>query len=94
MGLRRARHFREWAEPIFDAIKGDVGYVPGDVYHLWHGSFEDRRYVERYHRLAAFDFDPETDIALSDTGLWSWSSDKPEMHAFVREYFASRNEDE
>jgi hypothetical protein len=93
MNPRRARHFREWAAPLFETVKGGVGHVTGDMYHLWHGSFADRQYVQRYDRLASFDFDPETDIALTDTGVWRWDSDKPEMHAFVRKYFESRNED-
>jgi hypothetical protein len=93
MDRRRARHFRAWAEPLYDAVKGDVGYVAGDIYHLWHGAFQDRRYVERYHRLAALGFDPDADIALGDSGVWRWNTDKPELHAFVRGYFPSRNED-
>ena len=33
------------------------------------------------------------DIALDDVGVWRWNSDKPAMHAYVRDYFAARKED-
>jgi hypothetical protein len=36
--------------------------------------------------------DPSRDIAIGDSGAWVWSSDKPEMHAYVRDYFAGRRE--
>ena len=31
--------------------------------------------------------DPYADIALTKDGVWHWSSEKPEMHDFVRDYF-------
>ncbi len=40
-----------------------------------------------------FDFDPKADIALDHNGCWEWSSDKPELHRRVKQYFASRKED-
>jgi hypothetical protein len=38
-------------------------------------------------------FDPFTDIAKTEQGTWRWSSDKPALHARVREYFWSRHDD-
>ena len=93
MNRRREEHFRAWAEPFHDEVRGRVGYVPGDVAHLWHGSRQDRRYDERITGLGAFDFDPAEDIAGDDTGAWRWNSSKPAMHAYVRDYFGARRED-
>ena len=42
--------------------------------------------------FARFDFDPDTDIRLSPSGCWKWSSDKTDMHRFVNDYFRSRYE--
>jgi hypothetical protein len=69
-----------------------AGYLPGPVYHLWHGSFDDRRYCGRAEILLRHDFDPRRDLAL-DGDLYEWASDKPGLHAETAAYFASRRDD-
>jgi hypothetical protein len=86
-------HFLDWARPFHDAVRGSVGYVPGDVVHLWHGDLPNRRYQQRFADFGAFGFDPVGDIATDENGAWRWGSEKPEMHDFVRRYFADRRED-
>ena len=93
MSARRAEHYRRWARPVYEDIRGDVGFVDTDVMHLWHGDLANRQVNERHRRLAEFDFDPERDVAASESGCWRWSTDKPEMHAYLRAYFAARRED-
>lgn len=93
MNARRAQHYLAWARPYFETVRGRVGYIQGRLSHLWHGDVKDRRYQQRHRRLASFDFDPFTDIAINHNGCWRWTSDKRELHVFVRDYFASRNED-
>ena len=41
-------HYLAWARPYYDDVRGQVGCVPGRVYHLWHGDTERRRYSERH----------------------------------------------
>ena len=43
--------------------------------------------------LQRFQFDPFTDIAKDVNGCWRWATEKPEMHAYVRGYFSSRDEE-
>ena len=93
MNPRRTEHYLAWARPYFNRIQGRVSYIPGRVFHLWHGDLHDRRHQARHRPFAQFDFDPYTDIALDPNGCWRWNSDKTEMHAFVRQYFESRKED-
>lgn len=93
MNARQEQHYLAWARPYFETVRGRIGYIPGRAIHLWHGEVRDRQYGARDRGLEALDFDPFTDIALDDNGCWRWSSDKRELHAFVRRYFASRNED-
>jgi hypothetical protein len=93
MNQAEARHYRRWAARFHAAVGGRVGYVPGDLYHLWHGDLSDRGYDLRFPGLAPFRFDPERDIALDENGAWKWASDKPELHAYVASYFWSRKED-
>ena len=93
MNARRAEHYLLWAKSYFNRVRGCVGYIPGHVFHLWHGDLNDRRQRERHQQLAQFDFDPFIDISLDTSGVWRWNSDKQDLHAFVRRYFESRNED-
>lgn len=70
-----------------------VGCVPGTVQHLYHGSQQDRQHNTREKILKRHQFDPQADIVVDETGLWKWSTDKPEMHAEVKAYFQNRKED-
>jgi len=93
MNRPRAEHYLRWAKPLHDAVRGNIGFCPGTVQHLWHGDRANRRYHARHVGLATYDFDPSDDIAIDDGGCWRWNSDKPEMHRFVRDYFSARLED-
>lgn len=93
MDARRREHFFGWARPFHAAIAGRVGYAEGDLFHLWHGDVGNRDYVGRHARFSRFAFDPLADITDDSDGAWRWNSAKPEMHAYVRDYFASRLED-
>lgn len=37
----------DWSRRFYSVIEGRIGFVPGDLYHLWHGAIEQRRYFER-----------------------------------------------
>jgi hypothetical protein len=93
MNARQEQHYLAWARPYFDTVRGRIGYIPGRAIHLWHGEVTDRQYGARDRGLQPLAFDPYTDITLDDNRCWRWSSDKAELHAFVRRYFDSRNED-
>ena len=90
---RQLAHFLAWAEPLRDAVGGAIGFVGGDVFHLWHGALDDRRWYRRYGPMPAFRFDPFEDIALTGNGLWRWNSHKPDLHAYVQDHFILRRED-
>jgi hypothetical protein len=89
----RAEHYLAWAGRWNRAVGGRLGCIPGDLIHLWHGDMPDRRSPQRYHDLGGFDFNPVEDIEVDTSGCWRWSSDKPALHAMLREYFISRKED-
>lgn len=90
---RQRQHYLEWADAFSRAVGSGVACLEGTIFHLWHGELRDRRYRERNRQLARFDFDPFEDIALAENGCWRWNSDKTALHAYLRRYFASRNED-
>lgn len=86
-------YYRSWQEAAFKSVRGDVSYLPGAIYHLWHGEQRDRGYKERHSILYRCDFDPSRDIRLNGDGCWEWSSDKKELHDWVAAYFINRKED-
>lgn len=89
----QSRHYLAWAGPFFEHVKGQVGFIEGDIFHLWHGDLCARRYLERHTEFTRFGFDPFRDLRLNDEGCWEWATAKPDMHEYVRAYFASRHED-
>jgi hypothetical protein len=91
MSATRQRHFMSWALPFHDEVRGRVAAVEGRILHLWHGELAKRQYLERHAILAAFD--PFSDVFAEPHQAWRWSSAKPELHARIREYFSSRDED-
>ena len=90
---RQQQHYLAWAQSFFDSVKGQVGFVEGAISHLWHGNVQKRGYGTRFDGLAPFGFDPAVDIALDEQGCWRWNSNKPDLHEYVRRYFALRNDD-
>ena len=93
MDDRARAHFTAWAGPWKEALAGRVGALAGDVLNLWHGALEHRGDAERHRALRDLGFDPFGDIALDDAGAWRWASDKPALHAYLRDYFRARRED-
>ncbi len=93
MNAAQRDHYSRWAAGFHGDVRGEVGALTGEIHHLWHGEPEDRRYRLRHCDLAPHDFDPCTDIRPGADGPWRWSSDKPELHALLRNYFRNRRED-
>lgn len=85
--------FAEESRRQYEYVKGSIAFLKGDIVHLWHGSFNDRKYVERWLYLTDNQFDPRVDIVHGDNGIWQWATDKPKMHASIAGYFAERRED-
>lgn len=86
--------YLRWAAKFYQAIHANIGYVEGDVTHLYHGTYADRQYIERWMILSKNRYNPEEDIRLNSNKIWEWASDKPDLHEDVAKYFADRKEDE
>lgn len=93
MNTRRLEHYLAWARPFFASVGGQVGYIHGRLFHLWHGDRSERAYRERHGLLDRYDFDPYIDITVDRDGCWRWNSEKRDLHESVRRYFQSRRED-
>jgi hypothetical protein len=93
MNARQRAYYRAWAEPWYESVQGNVDFIDGKLFHLWHGEIANRRAATRHLDLGAHDFDPRRDLARDGNGPWRWASAKPEMHRMLADYFAARRED-
>lgn len=74
----------DWSRKFYREVKGKIGYVSGDLYHIWHGDIKNRDYLKRIQ-----DFTAKTkDIVSRDkNGLYVINK---EDEKFVKEYFKKR----
>lgn len=84
--------FLQWAEKIKIKSKNSVHFTHGTVLHLWHGKMENRNYRECARIAKEYDFDPNKDIGIDESGCLKWTSSKLKMHKDVADYFIKRQE--
>lgn len=94
MTPRQWQHYAEWGEPLLTEVAGQVGVLDTEIEHLWHGTTANRRWRHRHDGLARVGFDPHRDVRINEQGVWQWASERPELHAFLENYFKDRQEDE
>lgn len=88
-------HFAEWAKAAYSKVRGRIGVLEGDVMHMYHGTRQNRLYVDRWKPLIENGFDPSIHIELDCTGLYRWSAAAPrELRRHVAQYFLARQEDD
>lgn len=86
------REFLLWALPRWDRVRGNLGHLPGECRHWWHGSRKDRRYWDRLPPLYESGFLPGRDLAIGANGLYELA--RTDVRMILAEYFGSRNEDD
>jgi hypothetical protein len=86
-------HYLTWARRCYEMHHEKTSFLDCCLFHLWHGEMDKRHYRERHDGLRCFDFDPFQDIAHDQNGSWIWNTNKPDMHEYVKNYFAARKED-
>jgi hypothetical protein len=72
----------EWSTNFYNIVRGKLGYVKGDLYHIWHGSLESREYLKRVR-----EFTPESKKIneKDENGLYVTHDD-----SYVKTYFEKR----
>ena len=86
-------HYLKWAQPFYDTVQGNVGYIDHTAYHLWHGEIPNRQYWDRHDAVVKMRFDPAADITIGDNGAWHWARPVPELENYCIDYFQQRLED-
>jgi hypothetical protein len=71
-----------WSQKFYNVVGGSIGYVKGDLYHIWHGTLESREYLKRVK-----EFTPKSKgITEKDkNGLYVTKDD-----SYVKKYFDKR----
>lgn len=87
------RHIASWHDAVYSDVRGDIFFLKGSIYHLWHGDIEYRNYEKRHQILERHDFDPEYDIELDGRGCWRFRPHAEQLRLDVAEYLGSRRED-
>jgi hypothetical protein len=69
----------DWSKMFHQVVGGSIGYVTGDVYHIWHGDIKDREYLKRIKDFA-------TEICFiqrrDKNGLWVYEGKNPYMSRY------------
>lgn len=90
---KQIKHLKEWGEAFYARVQGNLGTVPGQLKHLWHGELAERRYFLRMHEITDLGFDPYVDVDAAPGRPLAWKTNKPKLHQYFVDYFKSRRED-
>ena len=93
LSRRHREHYLPRAETLALAVGGRVGFVPGTIYHLWHGELAHRRYRARHAILSDHEFDPGACLRPAHSGVWAWAQVPSTLPTAIGEYFRTRHED-
>lgn len=74
-------------------VKGQLGYVHGNVLHFFHGKKSQRGYDWRWTILFKHNYRPLEDLAYREDGLIYLKNPSSGFYEDVANYFNSRNED-
>lgn len=73
-----------WSEKFYRVVNGNIGYVKGDLYHIWHGDIEKRQYLKRIQ-----DFTPKTKQIVNKDKNGLYVTNKKD-DKYVSDYFKHR----
>jgi uncharacterized membrane protein YgcG len=73
-----------WSLAFFNKTRGKLGFVKGDLYHIWHGAIEKRQYLKR---IQDFTSTAKEITEKDENGLYVTDNDE-----YVKEYFNHRED--
>jgi hypothetical protein len=79
----------EWSKKFDYFCKRKIGYVQGNLFHLWHGDIEKRDYFNRVKKFTPLS---KTIVQKDNNGLYH--SDDSYIAGFMTDYFQKREESE
>lgn len=82
-----------WQSRAENFIRRDIGYLPGTIFHFWHGKKSSRGYVSRWDIIKKYNYDPDKHLKRDSQGLWQLTDYSIGFRDAIRKYFRMRNED-
>ena len=76
----------DWSVLFYNIINGKIGYVKGDLYHIWHGDLGKRQYLKR---IQDFTSKAKTITERDENGLFVTTNGDDE---YVKQYFNHRED--
>lgn len=74
----------QWSEEFFKSVRGKIGYVKGDLYHIWHGDINNRQYLKR---IQDFTSKSKDIVNRDENGLFITNN---EDDTYMKNYFKQR----
>lgn len=72
-----------------------IGFVPGKLYHYFHGELKNRKYTQRWGTLIGHQYDPTKHLTKDARGVLVPTAECPQaLLDDILKYFQERNEDE
>jgi hypothetical protein len=76
---------KRWSQKFFLETMGLVGYVQGDLYHIWHGDIANRQYLKRI-----VDFTPKTKKITDKDENGLYITDDQDVMDYMSSYYMTR----
>jgi hypothetical protein len=76
----------DWSILFYNIINGKIGYVKGELYHIWHGDLGKRQYLKR---IQDFTSKAKTITERDENGLFVTTNGDDE---YVKQYFNHRED--
>lgn len=74
-----------WSRLFYMQVKGKIGYVKGDLYHIWHGDINKRQYLKRVQEFTS----KAKNITIKDGNGLYVTKDKKHIE-YMDNYFRNR----
>lgn len=75
----------DWSQKFYKLINGKIGYVKGDLFHIWHGDIEKRQYLKRIQ-----DFTSKTKKITKKDENGLYINEDTEAKEYMEKYFEHR----
>jgi hypothetical protein len=77
-----------------DKLRGTkLGYIDETIYHHYHGSIENRKYVSRYDELYKLNYNPTKHLSYNEDDVLKFTEEGRILEEPIRQYLLSRSED-
>ena len=74
----------QWSKEFYEVVNGKIGYVKGNLYHIWHGDIDNRQY---FKRIKDFTSKAKEIVHRDKNGLFITNK---ENEKYMKSYFKQR----